>query len=842
MSINLKSRRKTILKDFKGFDFSSSPLNVSSSRGYLGKNFIFENGVNRKRKGYEELLRIEKIEDGKTIYPQINGIFEFNLNHENFLICYAGKHFYRITFENSNYSYTDITFSSSYEMSKIDTNMLHSRRISMFKNNNAVFFVGAGKLICFKKYGDNYELRLVENDTDTYIPTTTINIQPDGDEEITKQAYEDSNVFNIKRRNTLAVKIPKENEEIIYTLDCGYVNIHKHKVKIDIQKYYPDTQTSNTITLSNLDYDDKLYINQNKEDFYGYISESGKLTFINKNNFLDGTVSITIEFSTNKSTLLDKLNDCQIGIIFGVNGRMDRLFLSKNDIAVNEDYYSESDDFTYFGDSCTSKIGSELSRVMAYCLLSDGSLAIQKEYTNGEAGVYYRNSVYDVNFDKNGNIEYINTYFPTRAGTLGEGVVSSYSICNLGDDKLFLSNNGVYSLTLNGNVTDNRYARERSNYINGKLLKHKNLEEGVAITYKNKYYLAIDDKVYIADPRFKTRSQSTLTDTFDYDWWFWDNVPVRVWQIVSNNLWFGTEDGRICAFDNTYTDKIYQTTQEGDILIDYDNNAIIFNQNLDIKDGDIIKFKSDIYVQAIESKDIIKIENNRVYVDNQKLYLLQNGRRFLVKCASQTLEDLEEYTIKNLDYLNCSFELYLRDNLVQINDKDFSLHFAIKNEKLSLKMDNGKYRVKLLYNDNILTFTKNENSQDLVLSKLLREQNVVCEWYTPMMDFNCNETSKTLLKISVTTEPTTNGKLKFGYLTKDNGYEIDGKGLTYFTFEDLDFANFSFLTTFANSYTIDVKEDFNYIQFYFKSDTATDCVIQNVTLVYKENYFNKGVV
>ena len=50
-----------------------------------------------------------------------------------------------------------------------------------------------------------------------------------------------------------------------------------------------------------------------------------------------------------------------------------------------------------------------------------------------------------------------------------------------------------------------------------------------------------------------------------------------------------------------------------------------------------------------------------------------------------------------------------------------------------------------------------------LVSKFTHRENVVAKWYTPIFDFGTNESSKTLLKITISTEPEVNGQLSFGY-------------------------------------------------------------------------------
>ena len=70
-NITLKNRRTLTLGNFKGVDFSSSPLSVRSDRASNMRNFINEYGVNKKRNGWNELLKIKH----GGVAQRINGIF-----------------------------------------------------------------------------------------------------------------------------------------------------------------------------------------------------------------------------------------------------------------------------------------------------------------------------------------------------------------------------------------------------------------------------------------------------------------------------------------------------------------------------------------------------------------------------------------------------------------------------------------------------------------------------------------------------------------------------------------------------------------------------------------------
>ena len=119
---------------------------------------------------------------------------------------------------------------------------------------------------------------------------------------------------------------------------------------------------------------------------------------------------------------------------------------------------------------------------------------------------------------------------------------------------------------------------------------------------------------------------------------------------------------------------------------------------------------------------------------------------------------------------------------------------------------------------------------------------MVAEWYTPIFDLGTNESSKTLLKMTISTEPEVNGKLSFGYETRNVNKLINAKGINVFSFDNFSFENFSFDTGFANSYSVKANErNFNFIMFRFVSDNDSNCVVNTFTIIYKINKANKGV-
>lgn len=112
----------------------------------------------------------------------------------------------------------------------------------------------------------------------------------------------------------------------------------------------------------------------------------------------------------------------------------------------------------------------------------------------------------------------------------------------------------MYAVTHTGNEAVNeRYASLRSWFVNPRLVNEANLSEAVAVSFGGRYYLAVNGRVYVADISAGSTYESRAGG-YQYDWWYWEGVPVRVWYTEEERLMFGTEDGKICALDGSCWD------------------------------------------------------------------------------------------------------------------------------------------------------------------------------------------------------------------------------------------------------------------------------------------------
>ena len=253
----------------------------------------------------------------------------------------------------------------------------------------------------------------------------------------------------------------------------------------------------------------------------------------------------------------DRVKKCRIGTLYGVNGAMDRIFLSGNPDYPNWDFFSQQNDPTYFPDTGYSVIGNSSSSIVGYAIVNN-YLATFKNKLDDSPAIFIRqgelleNSITGVSEPV---FRLINTL-------LGEGVVSPYAYGSMPTEPLFLTKLGVYAVTPQ-DITGEKYQQKRSFYLDGALTQEPDIEDAKAVVYKDQYILAVNHKFYILDSLQATRSdRSEPYATRQYAGFYCTKVPAYVMWVEDGALWIGTEDGRVCRFE-TDIDSLESYNDDG---------------------------------------------------------------------------------------------------------------------------------------------------------------------------------------------------------------------------------------------------------------------------------------
>lgn len=368
---------------------------------------------------------------------------------------------------------------------------------------------------------------------------------------------------------------------------------------------------------------------------------------------------------------------------------------------------------------------------------------------------------------------------------------------SLANDKLFLSRNGLLALKYTSTIKSNdRITLERSGFIN-KLLVNKiraafdKPEEHTvsSVVYQNRYYLFIDDTLFVADARYKSSPrQQDMDDVFNYEWWIWKDVPLKrfVKPILDDDLMFISTDNKLCRFK-------------------YNLSSYSDDNNIKINDGELTYIASS---------------DNLFQINMEIAPNIKDGTQ--IKKVKNKFFDSDNYCA--IDYI--IFDSFKETYYVSDFDK-YTGRFKLKDKT-------GEYvNASATFFDGYEVYYCNP-------------RNIVSEWYTPVVDMGTSLYSKNLLTSTLVFEPNIEGEIKFGYLTrrKPVGSDKDSNLLPAkeLDFNDLDFTDFSFSPGFAGSRTLRTKaRNFNFIQFRIISDSPRDCALNNFTITYNIGRKNKGV-
>ena len=247
----------------------------------------------------------------------------------------------------------------------------------------------------------------------------------------------------------------------------------------------------------------------------------------------------------------DRINKCTVGILYGISGAMDRIFLSGNEDFINYDWHSEQDDPTYFPDTSYGVLGSAKSAIVGYSVINN-YLAAHKDEMEQDQNIFLREGVL---------MNDTNPVFRTVNTLQGASAIAKDSFAYLASEPLFLTRLGVYAIT-SQDITGEKYGQNRSFYLDGKLLKEPNLENAFAYVYKDMYWLCLNNVAYILDGLQPMRTDKSMPlATRQYAGFYRTNLPANCMWEQDGALFFGTTDGRICKF---FTDPTAQLSYNDD--------------------------------------------------------------------------------------------------------------------------------------------------------------------------------------------------------------------------------------------------------------------------------------
>ena len=231
----------------------------------------------------------------------------------------------------------------------------------------------------------------------------------------------------------------------------------------------------------------------------------------------------------------------------------DRLFICVGGKRV---YYSDVNKASYFPDDNYVQVTQRMNIVGLHRY--DECLLAITEDTEVESTVHL---IYGALNSEN------KTYFAVRQALGGVGALTPKTFATLLDEPLFLGLSGVYGIT-NNSLVSSKIVRRRSRQVDRQLLQERDLKDAVATVWNDYYILCVNSHCYVLDGRQKVTDRDSTTN-FNYEAYYWTNVPACAFETLQDELWFGTTDGRICKFntdiDNTTKYRDGGTLSDGTI-------------------------------------------------------------------------------------------------------------------------------------------------------------------------------------------------------------------------------------------------------------------------------------
>lgn len=434
---------------------------------------------------------------------RINGLWNYDEKYENVFIVHVVDKLYRL----------DKNFANPTLLTEV-SNLNDELSEAVFMADKLFIFDGK-RVIVYGAFDNEY--KAVYLDGNGTIPTTSVNRKPDGTG-ASSEYYESPNLLQPLRINSFV----SDGTSATYTLESPFD-----------ASVAPKAQIIN----ENTGLKENLVIKT-------YDANAGTVTFdtIPPKFAVTGRDSVFVTFKPVDTIFSDEyspdlINKCKIVTTYGYDGNNNRIFVSGNPDYPNVDWFSQYEDPMYYPADNFTKIGTQ--PIVAYSKLNDGTLAVQKATSDTDFTTYYRRSAL-----YNGQ-----EVFPISAGVKSLGCLTRRCNSNLVNDPLTLTELGVYGIK--GSSYGEKFQVERSYFVKRRLLEEPNLQNAVAIAHNNLYYLAINNHVYVADARYKSRISQASGSDFQYEWYYWDNIPVRNFFTFEDELYFYTDTGDICKFNNT---------------------------------------------------------------------------------------------------------------------------------------------------------------------------------------------------------------------------------------------------------------------------------------------------
>lgn len=552
------SYKHAYYEQLKGADFSRDMTEVNRRRSPDMLNLISDNGGNPiKRRGWRKMTnvnggKIEKI----LLHKESSGIVKYII---------AAQGIYAVHDVNGAETVTQLVAYATLECA------------DLFMYNDVVYAFANGNLYRFK----DLQAENLLNSDKVKIPEASISRNPDGTGGV---SLEGINLLTPKRTYSfLGNETSKEYSLVPEKLKSN--DFYKYIVAGSIKVEVMNSEGTFEVKTKDTDYTIGEVTTLKGKNVLGQVVDfevcSPKITFKAAHDaVITGQDNVKITFENFDATEDHKetINGVETIIYKGQYkearadllktsitkaygySTTDRIF-AVGGVNKNRVYYTGVDEPTYWPDNNYFVAGQDGNDIVGLHTYSS-YLAVIKGDTNTETTVYLAY----------GQTLGTETYFAVKPTMGGAGGIATKTFATLGDDPLFLTRDGIFAITNVFATTDN-VLRNRSYYVDKRLIEEPHLEESCAIVWKRYYILCVNSHCYVLDGRQKSNDSNNTTN-YSYECYYWENVPATCFFVYENELWFGTADGRLCKFNTDIADRTAYC-DDGTLTIDSNGEKLL---------------------------------------------------------------------------------------------------------------------------------------------------------------------------------------------------------------------------------------------------------------------------
>ena len=368
---------------------------------------------------------------------------------------------------------------------------MNARRSASFIFNNRLYLIDGKNYLV-------YDGKTVKSVYDSaYIPTTYINIIPSGENADIGTEYEQRNILQPKFKHTF---IADGTTTEFYMNENALEEVSEVKVYGEVVDNYEVDLQNGKITFSEAPVRPEEVEGGAFPEFYAGIEITAKKTFTSVSGVTDECAAI--------GTLV---TDCTIATVFD-----NRIFMSGNPNYPNHVFYCGRNitgyvDPTFFGVLNYMQDGVGISPITGMIPVAD-TLMVLKSDAQQDGSTYFHAAV-----ETGENLQ--PKVYPSTQGLSGIGCLGA--CINFLDDPVFVSRLGVEAVG-QLSVRYERAVEHRSSLIDAKLV-NIDLSDAVLEEWNGYLILLVDGKMFMADSRQKYTHEIGVPQ---YEWYYIEGVGV----------------------------------------------------------------------------------------------------------------------------------------------------------------------------------------------------------------------------------------------------------------------------------------------------------------------------